>query len=359
MVIIDQPLTTGFSYTEAVPGYKSQRGNLIQLPDNNCPDWVPSPKTCGTWTIQKDTLTSNSTKSGKDTYWRALQGFIGAFPQYSSNGIHSVTESYGGQYGTVYNAYVQKQNALLAEGSLKEPNAHHIDLRSVMIGNGWFDPIVQYAAYYNFTVWPGNTYDYRPYSADQEKQLYNAMFGKGNCRDMLLQCKRLGLDEVCRDADNYCASEVEYRIDKYRDEYDIREEAYAFPYWFYPDYLNLKKVQQAIGAFVNYTENSRTITNTFSATGDDGRENGAVKDLHNLVEQGVYVLEYAGDADYICNWIGGERVSELVDAPGFGEAGYTNISTPDGVVHGQVKQSANFAFARIYEAGHSVRCTFQ
>jgi hypothetical protein len=31
--------------------------------------------------------------------------------------------------------------------------------------NGWYDPLIQYQAYYNFTVWPGNTYDYSPFNA--------------------------------------------------------------------------------------------------------------------------------------------------------------------------------------------------
>ena len=36
------------------------------------------------------------------------------------------------------------------------------------------------------------------------------------------------------------------------------------------------------------------------------------------------------------------------------KAGYTNITTSDGIVHGQVKQAGKFAFARIYESGHEV-----
>ena len=82
---------------------------------------------------------------------------------------------------------------------------------------------------------------------------------------------------------------------------------------------------------------------------------------------------YAGDADYNCvyhqlpkclpyrfinanqglgNWLGGEVVSNEVGQPGFQDSGYINISTPDGIVHGQVKQSGAFSFARIYESGH-------
>ena len=152
----------------------------------------------------------------------------------------------------------------------------------------------------------------------------------------------------------YCATEVEGLLDKYRSEYDIREAEYYFPYEYYQAYLNRPEVLTAIGAFTNYSENSRTVTDTFDATGDDARSNGAVDDVRSLVDDGIYVLHYAGDADYICNWLGGEKVSEVVGAPGFDEAGYVNISTSDSIVHGQVKQSENYAFARIYEAGHSV-----
>lgn len=35
-------------------------------------------------------------------------------------------------------------------------------------------------------------------------------------------------------------------------------------------------------------------------------------------------------------------------------AGYTNISTSDHIVNGQVKQSSNYAYARIYYSGHEI-----
>jgi carboxypeptidase D len=58
---------------------------------------------------------------------------------------------------------------------------------------------------------------------------------------------------------------------------------------------------------------------------------------------------------YTGNWIGNEAVVDFeIKPPGWSSAGYVDISTSDDVVHGQVKQSASFAFARIYEAGHEV-----
>lgn len=58
--------------------------------------------------------------------------------------------------------------------------------------------------------------------------------------------------------------------------------------------------------------------------------------------------------DYNCNWLGGQEVAKLINATGYTEAGFVNISTSDKVVHGQVRQSDKFAFLRIYESGHEV-----
>lgn len=140
-----------------------------------------------------------------------------------------------------------------------------------------------------------------------------------------------------------------------RDEYDVRElQPDPFPYSFYVDYLNTPEVQKAIGAYQNFSESSNAVAGAFGTTGDDNREAGTVEALKKLLDKGIYVLLYAGDADYNCNWLGGEVVAHEVGAPGFESAGYTNISTSDKIVHGQVKQAGSFSFARIYESGHEV-----
>ena len=71
-----------------------------------------------------------------------------------------------------------------------------------------------------------------------------------------------------------------------------------FPYEFYVDYLNTPEVQAAIGAYQNFSESSEAVNEAFTATGDDNREYGTVKALKKLLEQGIYVFLYAGDADY-------------------------------------------------------------
>jgi carboxypeptidase C (cathepsin A) len=63
---------------------------------------------------------------------------MGAFPDYARNGFNFATESYGGHYGPVFNAYFLDQNAKNISGAVQ------INLENVVIGNGWFDPLVQY-----------------------------------------------------------------------------------------------------------------------------------------------------------------------------------------------------------------------
>lgn len=232
-----------------------------------------------------------------------------------------------------------------------------INLTSVMIGNGWYDPLIQYQAYYNYTVYPGNTYDYKPFNASVEAQMYNSLYGPGNCYDMTVMCNEMGWNDVCSYADAFCAAQVEnvFDIVAERDEYDIRYlSPDPFPPTYYVDYLNTPKVQEAIGAYVNFTESNNAVSLAFANTGDDDREYGTVKAAKSIYDAGVTVVMYAGDADYNCNWLGGQVVAHHVNATGFENAGFTNISTSDGKVHGQVKQSGNFAFARIYESGHEV-----
>lgn len=299
MIFIDEPTGTGFSYSDAVPAYVSDYGDVIQLPDAAaCPDYAADLGSCGTYSYADLLATANSTQAAAPRFWRTLQGFMGAFPQYARGGFHFTTESYGGHYGPVFNEYLERQNAAVRNGSL--PGAREIRLESVLIGNGWYDPLLQYAAYYNFTVDPGNTYDYAPFDDATQRRMYNAMFGPGNCRDLTTQCYETGVAEVCAYADDFCAIEVESVLDDEagRDEYDIRELAPdPFPYEFYVDYLNTPAVQAAIGAFVNFTEGSYYVGAAFGSTGDDDRESGTIEAVRKLVEQGVYVVEYAGDAD--------------------------------------------------------------
>ncbi|CEJ94632.1 hypothetical protein VHEMI10151 [[Torrubiella] hemipterigena] len=350
MIFIDQPTTVGLSYSKPVTGYVDSDGNFHALPDGKCPAGVNG--TCGTFSDPKAPIMANSTDTAAPNLWKTLQGFMGAFPQYARNGINFATESYGGHYGPVFSEYFEKQNAA------NVPGAKKINLESLLVGNGWFDPVVGYEAFYNFTVSPGNTYDLT-LNETVSKQMYDDLYGPNGCKARLQkECsKPTGNDRACADADNFCGDKIEGVVDRYlfRDDYDIRElSPDPFPYNFYVNYLNTPKVQEALGAFTNYSDYSYIVGNAFGRTGDDGREVNTVEDLGLLLKQGVTVALYAGDADFVCNWYGVETIADRVGAPGWAKAGYVNVTTSDNEVHGQVKQSGQFSFTRVYESGHEV-----
>jgi len=195
------------------------------------------------------------------------------------------------------------------------------------------------------------------------------MYGSHNCLDQLIDCNSHPYatnasdgtgNQVCNAADNFCYNTVEYPYDTIlgRDEYDVRYlTPDPFPYTFYVDYLNNATVQAAIGAYTNFSESSSITSTAFGSTGDDAREIGVTAAVEYLVDHNVTVVLYFGTADYNCNHFGGEAFSEtLSNVPGYtnGSAGFTDITTSDGIVHGQVKSAGRFSFVRIYESGHEV-----
>ena len=117
MIFIDQPTQVGFSYSIPIPAYVNpDTGDLIQLPNNTCPEFAAD-EDCGTWSSPNPALTSNSTLTAAPMFYKALQGFMGAFPQYERDGFFFTTESYGGHYAPTFSEFIEEQNAHLSHGA--------------------------------------------------------------------------------------------------------------------------------------------------------------------------------------------------------------------------------------------------
>ena len=327
MLYIDQPTQVGFSYSIPIPAYVDTHSeDIIELPDNKCPDYALS--TCGTYSLPNISLTATSADTAAPSLWAALQGFMGAFPQYSQNQFNLASESYGGQYGPIFSEYIENQNAKNLTGATNIPH------NALLVGNGWFDSVINYQSLYNFTVSPGNTYDYAPFNASLSSELYNDVYGPGNCMDQMKDCGIRAIDHICRAADEFCNDQIFGIYNTLRrDVYDIRElNSDPSPPDFFVDYLNTPVVQSAVGAFQNYTIFSLAAFKAFDGTKIVGI--GSVPYIKKLLGRGVTVVLYHGDADFICNWFAGEAVSVEVGGTWFSEAGYVNISTSDNIVHG-------------------------
>ena len=107
---------------------------------------------------------------------------------------------------------------------------------------------------------------------------------------------------------------------------------------------------------LNYTSDSSALVGEgFDESGDFDYP-VFITDLETILANGVRVALYYGDADYICNWFGGQAISLALNythSAEFAAAGYAPFVV-NGTEYGEVRQYGNFSFLRMYESGHEV-----
>jgi carboxypeptidase C (cathepsin A) len=385
ILFIDQPVQVGFSYDVATNASLNLINEAISYPPTSVPKTQP-PYTFlnGTFSSANPASTANTSDTAAQSVWHLLQAFLGTFPQYnpgnrpngSTNnnivGVNLFTESYGGKYGPAFASFFESQNTLRLNTPSLLNQTLEINLVSLGIINGWIDLIVQSPFYPRFAY--NNTYGIQAISLADELNAANAFLAADGCEQLTLSCRTaearsdpldLGnveaVNSACSQAQAYCESNVlgPYTISG-RSVYDISQNVLdPFPDSHYLEYLNTRAVQQAIGAPVNYTQDSLTVFGAFNATGDYARD-GILEDLAFLLESGVRVALIYGDRDYVCNWLGGEAISFAIAGavqPQYTQwysAGYAPIVVNETYVGGVVREFGNLSFSRIYDAGHLV-----
>lgn len=195
---------------------------------------------------------------------------------------------------------------------------------SLGIGNGIIDEAIQIPHYPEFAV--NNTYGIKAYNETVYNYAKFAVNRIDGCLDQIQACiagahdprggyiPGVGITDIatsnpsiatlCSEAADMCRDNVESMYYDYsgRGTYDIRHPANdPTPPSYFGDYLNLAKVQNAIGVSTNYTDSNEDIYWTFQATGDFVYPNFLL-DLEDILSSGVRVSLFYGDADYICEW---------------------------------------------------------
>jgi cathepsin A (carboxypeptidase C) len=122
------------------------------------------------------------------------------------------------------------------------------------------------------------------------------------------------------------------------------------------EYLNKPDVQKELGVEVkSYDSCNFDINRNFLFQGD------WMQPYHRLVPSlldEIPVLVYAGDADFICNWLGNKAWTEALEWKG--QKKYNKAKTQDlklseyGTKIGSVKASGNFTFIKLHAGGHMV-----
>lgn len=288
---------------------------------------------------------SNTVAAGKDIY-ALLTLFFHQFPEYSKQDFHIAGESYAGHYIPVFSSEIL---------SHKDRN---INLKSVLIGNGLTDPLTQYE-------------HYRPMACG--KGGYPAVVDEAGCRSMdsaLPRCQSLiqscyNSESVwsCVPASLYCNNAIMGPYQRTgRNVYDVRsdcEDSSNLCYSALGDiskWLNKAEVMEALGVEVGgYDSCNFDINRNFLMQGD------WMKPYHKLMPkllEQIPVLIYAGDADFICNWLGNKAWTNALEWSGkkdFSKAKTQSLKVASDKAnkeYGNVKRAGNLSFMQIYQAGH-------
>ncbi|KAJ3218255.1 hypothetical protein HK099_005128, partial [Clydaea vesicula] len=292
---------------------------------------------------------STSEEAAEDVYL-FFQLFFKTYNNFAKNDFHIFGESYAGHYipaiaGTIhrYNKHRKSSSELL-----------HIRLKSVGIGNGATDMLIQFREY--------------PTMACDTK--YGPILSNATCAEMASHypmCKKL-MEKCyetktplsCVTAETYCDSKImaPYATTG-RNIYDIRDKCGDNCYPIEKDklvWLNDKKIQAQLGVDRHYDGCSDLVSKKFKITGD-----GALpftKQLVELLEDKIDVLIYAGDADWICNWYGVKaylkemkwskqfEFNQAEDLPWIG--GETGREA------GEIRTAGPLTFIRVFNSGHMV-----
>ncbi|KAK9466699.1 Alpha/Beta hydrolase protein [Lipomyces arxii] len=285
---------------------------------------------------------ASTVAAGKDVY-ALLTLFFKQFPEYSKLPFHIAGESYAGHYIPVFAAEIL---------SHKERN---FDLTSVMIGNGLTDGLTQYKYYQPMACGAGGAE-----SVLSEQECANMESAYPRCASMIQNCYNTESVWSCVPASIYCNNAMMGPYQKTgKNVYDIRGACEDAENLCYPQmgwiskFLNSEFVKNAVGAEVDLFESCNfDINRNFLFNGD------WMKPYHyavpHILEQGVPVLIYAGDKDFICNWLGNQGWTNALEWDGAKDfkSAPTLDWTLDGKTVGTVQNSGNFTFLRVFEAGH-------
>jgi len=287
---------------------------------------------------------SNTVAAGKDVY-ALLTLFFKQFPEYATQDFHIAGESYAGHYIPVFASEILSHKK------------NNINLKSVLIGNGLTDGLTQYEYYRPMACGDGGW----PAVLDESEcqAMDNAL---PRCTSLIENCYNSESVWQCVPASIYCNNAM---IGPYQrtgqNVYDVRSkcEGSSLCYneldWI-SEYLNKADVQASLGAEVSSYESCNfDINRNFLFQGD------WMKPFHRLVPgllEKIPVLIYAGDADYICNWLGNQAWAEALEWPG--QKAYNKEKMADLILTdsdkkiGEYKASGNFSFMRLHAGGHMV-----
>ena len=280
---------------DPVTGSPQARSNPYAWNDRANMLWVDQPAEVGF--SYGDT--HNSSMSAHDQVASNMLAFLHRweerFPDSHNGELYIFAESFGGHYApAVARRYYDAQRDNLAPKNLV--------LKGVGVGNGLTNPKIQYRYAPEFAY--KNTYGVKAVTEEvYEKMVAAVPF----CLEKIDACNADGGSHAkCLEAFEYCNNELEVPyIASGRNIYDVRTTVKNDDDMkCVGDFVNQMSVREALDA-VNPTHSNPTFQACNTAVylrflDDWSREYES--SIPAMLEGGVDILIYAGDADFVCNW---------------------------------------------------------
>jgi len=317
------------------------------------------------YSYSHDGSSVNTTPVAAEDVWAFLQLFLVRHPKYAHAPFHLAAESYGGHYAPHIASVIHKKNRQLA--LISAPSQPKINLASVIIGNGLTDPYAQF----------GSIPDYAckgPYPIFEEDSFQcSALYTKSStCERLIRSCYNFNSKWTCLPAALYCWTQMYGSFQNLGlNPYDVRKKCDRVadgplcykPLQWIETYMNQPDIKAELGASrdVEFQSCNEEVTRAFLGQGDS-MHNSAVL-LPELLSDGIRLLAYSGNADFMCNFMGIEAWMERLESPfqaDFTAAKSVNWTMGDksvGIVRsagGAAHSAGNYTFVQMFDSGHMV-----
>jgi len=278
-----------------------------------------------------------------------MQEFYKALPQYKNLDFFIFGESYAGHYVPAVSHYIWQQN--------QQGDDFKVPLKGLGVGNGLTDPQEQYKWYADMAYDGGKS---------EGGTLEKGVIGRVGtlamkaasipCVKQIASCNA-GDDNACTTAYALCnyGELIPYQLTGHNP-YDMRikceKPPLCYDFGSVETFLNDKTTQEQLGVNKKWGSCNRIVNLAFQ---HDWMKNFHTK-LPDLLGAGLQVLIYAGDVDYICNWLGNKKWALGLEWPHkaeFNAAGDKSYEV-EGKAAGRLRSANGFHFMQVFQAGHMV-----
>lgn len=279
-----------------------------------------------------------------------LTEFFGKFDKFQKNKFFIFGESYAGHY-------VPATSHRVWLGNKRKESDVHINLAGVAVGNGLTDPEIQYKYYPEMAYNSGTT----PSRIGFVEYTLMTKVAVPACIALIRKCNEGKIEAACIAAFTTCnMSLLSPVLAGGWNQYDLRVKCAKPPLCY--DFSGVNKflarpdVKKTLGVAPEseWTQCNRGVNMQFMGDWMHNYQN----QIPDLLASGIPVLIYAGDADFVCNWLGNQAWTLALEWPG--KEGFNKVepkvwtSKITGTPAGKARSSGGLTFLQVFAAGHMV-----